>query len=77
MCIRMLFIKVWILTGEIDYTFPEGIACGDSVHVHRGVWGRVVATQGIDSRDWTMLCVCDRCVVSCEIATFDIWTHPH
>ena len=21
-----------------------------------------------------MLCVCDRCVVSCEIVTFDIWT---
>ena len=29
----------------------------------------MVATQGIDSRHWTMLCVCDRCVVNCEIVT--------
>ena len=26
------------------------------------------ATQGIDSRRWTMLCVCDRCLLAVKLS---------
>ena len=75
MRIRMLFIEVWILTWgnrpHSSWRNPLWRRCA-CAQMH------VVATRtrywfsSLDNAVW-----CDRCVVSCEIVTFDTWPRPH
>ena len=66
------WLVMWYRRGEEPFMHIH-----TNFHRNRGTWWPHKVLIIVTGQIWTMLCVCDRCVVRCEIVTFDTWPHPH